>query len=465
MAMTVLPAGGTPVAGLRRALFAGCAGNAMEWYDFALFGAATTILAAVLVPGGWDGFIAVFAVFATSCLVRPLGSLLIGARADRSGRRPVLAATILLMALATFSIGVLPPWSVIGLAAPLCLLGLRSVQAFSAGGEIGVSVAYLTEVSPPGRRGRTGGWYLSSLACGLALGLGVTALMTGLLDAQNLMAWGWRIPFLLALPLGVVGWYLRRRVAESPVFVPTQQRVRPGLAWRSHRSTVLRCFLLAGAFSAVFNVWFMFLPAYLTATGVGSLAWSLTGALVGLGALAVAAPMFGVVSDRVGRRPVLMGATLAVAVTIVPLYSWLLSGSRSALLIGNGVIGVIVAAFVLPAFLAEQFPNRVRATGIGLAYGIGSAVIGGTAPLLATVLSRQMPALVPGYLVVWAILGLGAVALSSERRSFPTCPGSGTGPPPSHVAPTGSCVRPAAHSDRGVWADCPPPSSFRSFLH
>jgi MHS family proline/betaine transporter-like MFS transporter len=404
-------------------LLAACAGNAMEWYDFALFGAAATILAAVLAPGGWAGFITVFAVFATSCLVRPLGALLIGERADRLGRRPVLAGTIMLMAFATFSIGLLPPWSAIGLAAPLGLLGLRGAQAFSAGGEIGVSVTYLTEVSPPQRRGRTGGWYLSSLACGLALGLGVTALVTGLLDAPKLTAWGWRIPFLLALPLGGVGWYLRGRVAESPVFVATQQRVRPRQVWRSHRSTILRCFLLAGAYSATFNVWFVFLPAYLTATGVGSLVWSLTGALVGLGALAVAAPMFGLVADRVGRRPVLMGATVAVAVTIVPLYSWILGGSTSALLIGNAVIGAIAAAFVLPAFLAEQFPNRVRATGIGLAYGIGSAVIGGTSPLLATVLSRQTPALVPGYLMVWAILGLLAVVFSSETfgsRSRPT---------------------------------------------
>jgi MHS family proline/betaine transporter-like MFS transporter len=441
MAVTALPVEGSPVASHRRALFAACAGNAVEWYDFALFGAAATVLAAVLSPGGWAGLITVFSVFAASCLFRPLGSLLIGARADRSGRRPVLAGTILLMAFATFAIGLLPPWSVIGLAAPLSLLGLRAAQAFSAGGEIGVSVAYLTEIRPPERRGRTGGWYLSSLACGLALGLGVTALVTGLLDAQELAAWGWRIPFLLALPLGGVGWYLRRRVAESPLFVPAQQRVSPRSVWRSHRSTVLRCFLLAGAYSAVFNVWFVFLPAYLTTTDVSPLPWSLAGALFGLSALAIAAPMFGKIADRVGRRPVLIGATMAIAVTIVPLYSWILSGSTSALLIGNGVIGAIAAAFVLPAFLAEQFPNRVRATGIGLAYGIGSAVIGGTAPLLATVLSRQTPALVPGYLVMWAILGLLAVVFSSETfgprsrtmgRSFPTIPDPGA----AHRPPT-----------------------------
>jgi len=231
---------------------------------------------------------------------------------------------------------------------------------------------------------------------------------------QDLLSWGWRIPFLLALPLGVVGWYLRRRGAESLAFVPVLPRVRPGRVWREHRSTVSRCFLLAGAYSALFNVWFAFLPAYLTVTGVSSLARSLTGALIGLVAMAVAAPVFGRISDRVGRRPVLMGACASVAIMIVPIYLWVLSGSETALLVGNVLVALIAAAFVLPAFLAGQFRHRVRATGIGLGYGIGSAVIGGTAPLLATVLSRQAPALVPGYLMVWAILGLLAVAGSPE---------------------------------------------------
>src|SRR6476661_1223230 len=147
MTTNVLPAPGPSLAARRRALVAVCAGNSMEWYDFALFAGSATVIAAVLTPGGWAGFTTVFAVFAMSCLFRPLGSLLIGARADRSGRRSTLAATILLMAGATAAIGLLPSWAVIGIAAPLCLLGLRAIQAFSAGGEIGVSVAYLTEFS------------------------------------------------------------------------------------------------------------------------------------------------------------------------------------------------------------------------------------------------------------------------------------------------------------------------------
>ena len=166
MNIRTLPAVGPPATNHRRALLAACVGNVTEWYDFALYTGSATVIAAVLAPGGWAGFTTVFAVFAMSCLLRPLGAWRIGVRADRHGRKPVLAATILLMAGATGAIGLLPPWSVIGLAAPLCLLLVRGVQAFSAGGEIGVSVAYLTELSPPSRRGRFGGWYLSTVASG-----------------------------------------------------------------------------------------------------------------------------------------------------------------------------------------------------------------------------------------------------------------------------------------------------------
>src|SRR6478735_1865448 len=175
MSTDTLPTVGPPAAGYRQALFGASVGNIVEWYDFALFAGSATVIAAVLTPGGWAGFTTVFAVFAMSCLFRPLGSLLIGARADRSGRRSTLAATILLMAGATAAIGLLPSWAVIGVAAPLCLFALRAVQAFSAGGEIGVSVAYLTEFSAPRRRASYTGWYLSTVAVGFATGLGATA--------------------------------------------------------------------------------------------------------------------------------------------------------------------------------------------------------------------------------------------------------------------------------------------------
>lgn len=407
-----------PVIGDRRPLIAACAGNVVEWYDYAVYSGSATVLAAVLAPGGWAGITTIFAVFATSCLLRPLGSLVAGARADRSGRRRTLAAMILLMAGATCAIGLLPSWSAIGVLAPLCLLALRAAQAFSVGGELGVSVAYLTEFSPPPHRGRLGGWYLSTVAVGLALGLGTTAAVAAVLGTEALHSWGWRLPFLLALPLGVIGIYLRTRVAETPDFrdgTLPRSRVRPMLVLRDQLPAIRRCFLLAAAYSAAFNIWFVFVPSYVSTAGNSSLAVALACSMIGLLAAAIAAPFFGRLSDRMGRRPVLIGACAVLLTAGIPVYLWSVGGSSAALLIGNVTLGVTVAAFVLPSFMAEQFTAAVRATGLGWGYGIGAAVIGGTAPLLATVLAQRAPtAAVPAYIAVWAAAALIAVVRSPE---------------------------------------------------
>lgn len=426
--------------GDRRALVAAYAGNVVEWYDYAIYGGSATVLAAVLAPGGWAGITTIFAVFATSCLLRPLGSLVAGARADSLGRRRTLALMILMMAAATVAIGLLPPWSAIGVLAPLCLLALRAVQAFSVGGQVGVSVAYLIEFSPARRRGRLGGWYLSTVAVGLAIGLGTTAAVAALVDTATLHSWAWRVPFLLAIPMGLVGLYVRTR-AETPDFhheagrdlpghsvqrtgsgalpgAPARPRVRPTVVLRENLATIRRCFLLAAAYSAAFNIWFVFVPSYVTTAGQVPLAVSLACAMTGLVSTAIAAPFFGRLSDRIGRRPVLVGGCSVLVVAGIPIYLWAVSGSAAALLLGNVVVGVTVAAFVLPSYLAEQFTAAVRATGLGWAYGIAAAVIGGTAPLLATVLAQRAPvAAVPAYIAVW-----GAAALVAVLRSAETAP-------------------------------------------
>ncbi len=392
-----------------------CLGNVIEWFDFALYTGFATVLAAVLTPGGWDGLLTVFGVFAVSLLFRPIGSMMAGLRADRVGRRPVLVGTIVLMTMATVGIAVLPPWAVIGVAAPAGLLTLRALQAFAAGGEISVAVSYLAEVSPTGQRGRYGQWYISTLAVGFAAGIGVSALITALLTPAELQAWGWRLAFGLALPLGAVALYLRGRLAESPLFRVPQRRVDPLSVLRGHWPVIRRCLPVVGANSATFTLWFLFLPSYLVTTGVASLQASLTCALTGLVAAAVTAPLFGKISDTVGRRPVLVAATSALAVICVPGYLWVRGGSTVSMVVVSIAIGIALGAFVLPAFLAEQLPTHVRATGIGLAYGVGSAVIGGTAPVIALALARDAPAVaVPLYLVVWAVAAAVAVIRSPE---------------------------------------------------
>jgi len=401
----------------RRSMVAACAGNVVEWYDFAIFAGSATVFAAVLTPGDWAGFTTIFAVLAVSFLFRPLGSLVLGPMADRAGHRSTLSTTILLMAGATGAIGLLPPWAMIGAAAPLLLLGLRALQAFSTGGEIGVSVAFLAGVSPAGRRGLVGGWYLSTTAIGFGAGLGATAAMAALLSEEDLLAWGWRIPFLVAVPLGVIGLYLRRRPASPTIIAPAPvlPRVRPGVVLTQHFTTVRRCFLIAAAFSAAFNTWFIFVPSYATASGISTLAGALGCSLIGLVAVALAAPLSGRLSDRLGRRPVLMTATGILALVVVPLYLWVLDGSAVALVVSAVVVGLVVGSMVLPAFLAEQFPAPVRATGLGLAFGLGSALIGGTAPLVATIFTQRLPAVVvPVYLACWAVIALLAVYRSPE---------------------------------------------------
>jgi MFS transporter, MHS family, proline/betaine transporter len=227
----------------RRAVITTCLANAIEWYDFAIYGALASVLAIVLLsPRAESGALTViFAVFSTSFLARPLGSLLIGVHADRFGRQRALAAMILLMAAATAAIGLLPPWSAIGVAAPACLVILRIVQGFSSGGEISTSIAFLVESARPGRWGSYTGWHLASVGFGIAGGLAAAAALSGVLATDDLERWGWRIPFLIAVPLGPD----RPRDPSAPRrdarVLSSGQRLEPhhaseGVAWLRSRS-------------------------------------------------------------------------------------------------------------------------------------------------------------------------------------------------------------------------------------
>jgi MFS transporter, MHS family, proline/betaine transporter len=206
----------------RRALISSCVANVVEWYDFALFGALAGVLATVLLPPntGEEALASIFAVFATTFLARPIGALFAGIRADQRGRRRIFVAMLLLMAAATGAIGLLPTWAAIGVLAPILLVLLRFLQGFSSGGQLATSITFLTEFAPDRRRGWYGGWHTATVALGLAAGLSAAAITVSVLPPAELDAWGWRIPFLVALPLGLSALYIRLRLTESPAFVP-----------------------------------------------------------------------------------------------------------------------------------------------------------------------------------------------------------------------------------------------------
>jgi MFS transporter, MHS family, proline/betaine transporter len=407
----------------RRELVAVCVANAIEWYDFAVFGAMASILVAVLLPPERRdaGLVVLFAVFAASFLARPIGAMLVARHADQLGRRHALAAMILLMSGATAAMGLLPPWSAVGVVSPVALLALRLAQGFSSGGEISTSIPFLLESAPRHRWGYYSGWHTATMAVGLCGGIGVAWLLSAGLSTEALHTWGWRIAFLLALPLGFVGLYVRARLRESPSFGTAdvlRETPTVGQVWRHHGTTIRTGFVLVSVLSATFNLWFIFLPAHLAAQGTHRLSGALGCAAAGLLSAGLTAPLTGLVSDRVGRRPLLIAATSTLCVLTVPLYAVTLQRSWLGLLLADVTMGLVLGGLVVSAHLAERFPVDARATGIGLTYGLATAVVGGTAALVGSALARAGWSVgIPVYLTVLA--GSGLVATLRAPRELP----------------------------------------------
>ncbi|MBG0567355.1 MFS transporter [Actinoplanes aureus] len=405
----------------RRTLIGACLGNAVEWYDFAIYGAFAPVLARAFFPdGGRAALATTFAIFATSFIARPIGAIVVASRSDHLGRRAAFSRTIALMTLATAAIALVPTWSAIGVLAPVVLLLLRLVQGFAVGGEVPTSVAFLIESAPDGHRGWYGGWHMGSIALGLATGYAVAALIAATLSVGALHTWGWRLAFLSAAPLGLVARYIRRRLAETRRFEALDEPSRPHLrrdVLRGRGTRVARGVALVALLSIAFNLCFVYLPSRLATSGSVPLAQTLGAGVLGLLTAAVAAPVLGRLCDRVGRRPLLIAGTVAVGIFAVPGFA-LAGDSVGGLLVSNVVFGGLLGLLVVTVFVAELFPTAVRATGVAVTYGVATAAFGGTAPLIATLLANAGAAwAAPIYLVVAAVLGLAAALTAAEPAS------------------------------------------------
>ncbi|WP_037834517.1 MFS transporter [Streptomyces sp. NRRL F-4474] len=402
----LLPA--PPRAAARRALLAGSAGNLVEWYEFGVYGCFATVIAANFftpqagtgtgagVQGGAEALVATYASFALAFFFRPVGALLFGRIGDRFGRRPALVLVIGLMTLATTLIGLLPTRADIGAAAPWLLTFLRVLQGLSAGGEFGGAVSLMAEYAPPGRRGLHGAWQSFTVALGLLAGAATAAALATALPAAALYAWGWRIPFLLALPLGAVALWLRTALEEPPAPAPVAAAVtdpaRTTGVREQARAVVLGIGRIMGWSAAGYTL-LVVLPSHLqSALGASFRDALLAATLVNLGFAASILPA-GLLSDRIGRRPVMLGGALGVAVLAIPLLHVLQSPGAStqariaAVLTAGALVGLLAGPG--PAMLAEMFPRRVRCTGLGLSYALANAVFSGCAGLLITALTAR----------------------------------------------------------------------------
>lgn len=417
----------------RRALVAGSVGNFIEWYEFGVYGFLATVIAAnFFTPDGGgtlEALVKTYASFALAFFFRPVGAALFGRVGDRIGRRPTLVLVLLLMSGATTLIGLLPTYATVGVAAPVLLTLVRVLQGLSAGGEFGGAVSVMTEFAPPGRRGLFGAWQSFTVALGLLGGAGVCAVLGALLSAEQLGAWGWRVPFLLALPLGLVALWLRLRLEETPSF----QRVAEGTpttatatadgpaplpARRVAAAIALGIGRLMG-WSAAGYTFLVVIPAYLqTSLGATFQQALVATVLANVGFAATILPA-GRLSDRVGRRPVMLAGTVAIVVLALPLLAVLqdedggLAGKGLAVLVAGAVVGLIAGPG--PAMLSEMFPTTVRYTGLGLAYALSNAVFSGSAGLVITALIAATGDVdIPAYYVMATCL-VSAVALLTLR--------------------------------------------------
>lgn len=413
----------TSPASLTRTTLAGAVGNVLEWYDFGLFGFFAPVIGRLFLPseGSLIPLLETYGVFATGFLARPLGGVLFGYIGDRMGRKRALEISVVLMAAATALMGLLPTYASLGLAAPLLLTLLRLLQGLSVGGEYIGSMSFLAEHAPAGRRAFLGSWSSFSVILGSLLGSGVAAICTGLLTQPALESWGWRVPFLGGILIGLVGFWLRMGVEESPIFLKIRQDGKLSTnpvaeAVRNDWGAILTTLGLNGISSVGFYLPFVWLPTWLARIKQPPLLESqaLTANTLALLLLLVMTPFTALISDRIGRRPMYLASAIGYALLSYPLFVLMARGGFASAVMGGLVFAAVNGLYsgCMGATMVELFPTRTRYTGVAIGYNLGQAVLGGTAPLVGTALiERTGNPLAPTFYLIGCALVAAAASL------------------------------------------------------
>ena len=366
-------------------------GNALEWYDFIVFGFFTVIIARLFFPSEsqYASLLLTTATFGVGFFMRPVGGVLIGIYADRRGRKASLLLIVSLMTLAIAMIGFAPTYAAIGIAAPLLIVLARLLQGFSAGGEFASSTAFLVESSPAHRRGIYGSWQMVGQGLAVLIGALLGAFITRVFTPEALDSWAWRIPFLFGLIIGPVGLYIRRRLDETEVFLAidrsTGKRQALSAALAAHFRPLLATFGIVVSGTISFYVILLYMPTFARTQLHLPLDQAFSAQAIGLACMIVLIPIFGALSDHIGRKPIIVGALVLYFVLIYPLFSWMYANpSFASLLITQVVLCCLIGAFAGPmsTALAEQFPAHVRSTGLGTAYNLAVMIFGGFAAFM-----------------------------------------------------------------------------------
>ena len=407
-------------------IIAAVIGNALEWYDFVVYGFLTVIISRLFFPAQNEltSLLLTMATFGVGFFMRPVGGIVIGMVADRKGRKVALQLIIFLMTLAIAMIAFAPTYAAIGAAAPLLIVLARLLQGFATGGEFASATSFLVESAPANRRGFYGSLQMVGQSVAALAGAISGMLITQNLTVQQIDDWGWRLPFIFGFLIGPVGLYIRRHLEETEAFVEVRDAGLKKLSLltilRTHTRGVLASFGLVLSGTIMYYVVLIYMPTYAKTQLHIPLTDAFIAQVAALLCLATLTPMFGVLSDRIGRRPVMMAASIAYFVLPYPLFAWLQADPG---LFRLAVMQIILCSAVAIGFgaistaLAEQFPARVRSTGLAMAYNIAVMLFGGFAQLIVTwLIGVTGTPLAPAFYVMFgAVAGMGASLLLVER--------------------------------------------------
>jgi MHS family proline/betaine transporter-like MFS transporter len=407
---------------IARLIVATSIGNALEWFDISVYAYFALYVSKAFFPNqdATISLLLTFGTFGLSFLVRPIGGVILGAYADRHGRKASLMLSIVMMTFGTLAVALMPTYASIGVAAPIAVVLARLVQGFSAGGEFGSSTAFLVEHAPE-RRGFIASWQFASQGLSGLLGSGFGALLTSTMGATDLESWGWRIPFLFGILIGPVGIYIRRHLDDATPPPAAAERISPAREVFARQKVRVLLAIGALAVSTAVNYLIVYMPTYVVKTlhlapTVGFVAAFAAGIAVTL-----IAPFAGMLSDRIGRTTHVIIAGLLLLVSIFPTFL-LLTRTPTPAVIVTGVLwlGLLKGFYLGPiaALMSELFPPETRGTGLGLSYNIGVTVFGGMGPAIMTWLGSfaLIGDLAPGYYLT-AVCILSLYVLFTIRRT------------------------------------------------
>jgi MFS transporter, MHS family, proline/betaine transporter len=405
-------------------------GNVLEWFDYSLYGYLAAVIAKTFFPDHDPAIslMVTFAAFAVAFAGRPIGGVVCGSLGDRLGRRDTLALVVSLISLSTFLVGVLPGYASIGVAAPILLVALRLLQGFSTGGEGPGAIAFLAEYAPTRHRGFVVGFYNMSGYFGVLAGSCLVLAITAVFGQTAVQNWAWRLPFLIAGPVGIAALWLRLKIQETPAFRASaahegiaRSPVREAI--REDRAAIAKCTGIAIMHGVPYYLILTYLPAYLMSSGRLSMQGVLTATGFAFLAAIIAIPFAAAVSDRWGRRPVALFAAFGYLIIAIPVFNVVTTGSSHMVIVGMTGLGVLLGIYGSAPFcmMGELFPTRTRYSAMSIGLNLGLCLAGGTTPFISALLVRLTgsPTAPAWYLIGGGVIAVVSIVASPETSRVP----------------------------------------------